>query len=206
MDEETLSKTPPALLRLTHAEYFREEYVRHSGPPMDSYWLMVGYFDAFLFSLAPVQNMASPTVRDKLDGIPAFRFFKALRNVTTHHSVLAASVSGNKFPRPFSRHVRVAMDGPPSDSSRLIFRLDVLRQILDAVAKERRSEKNNVEIAKSYINELEARQGDVFLEDIMSEALTAVKSVVSKRPTSKSSGRRERHRSLKRSADAIKRC
>ena len=178
MDEQTFANTHPALLRLTHAEHFLTEYVRHSGPPMDSYWLMIGYFDAFLFAVASAYDMASQPVRDKLAAISAFRFFRALRNVTAHHSVLAANIAGSKFPRPFSRHVSVSVGGPPNDSSRLVFRLDVLRQILDAVEKERTKEKKNLDIARDYINELEARPSYVYLEDIMSEALTAAKSVV----------------------------
>jgi hypothetical protein len=178
VDEQTLANTPPALLRLMHAEHFLAEYVRHSGPPVDSYWLMVGYFDAFLFALASVHDMASQLIRDKLATISTFRFFKALRNVTAHHSVLAATVTGSKFQRPFLRHVSVSVGGPPNDSSRLVFRLDVLRQILDAVENERPHEKRNLDIARGYINELEARRTHVFLEDVMSEALAAAKAVV----------------------------
>lgn len=179
MDEQTLANTPPALLRLTHAEYFLAEYVKHSGPPVDSYWLMVGYFDAFLFALASVHDMAPQLIRDKLATISVFRFFKALRNVTAHHSVLAATVAGSKFPRPFSRHASDSIGGQPNASSRLVLRLDVLRQILDAVEKERPNEKKNLDMARDFINALEARQSHVFLQDIMSEAVTAAKSVVS---------------------------
>ena len=179
MDEPTLSKTPPARLRLRHADHFLAQYKLHSGPPIDAYWLMVGYFDAFLFSLATVWDMSDSSVRAKLESISSFRFFKALRNVAAHHSILAADVTGSKFPRPFSREVNVfSVEGAPNDSSRLFFRLDVLRQILDAVELERPHEKKNIDIARDYISELETRGGRVYLEDIMAESIHAVDAVL----------------------------
>lgn len=145
---------------------------------MDSYWLMVGYFDAYLFALASIADMASKAVKARLDGVPVFRFFKALRNVSAHHSVLAATVVGNKFPRPFRRNVSVSVGSTPNDSARLIFRLDVLRQILDAVEQEYPREKKNLDAARNYITDLEARRPDVFLEDLMYDAVAAVKAVI----------------------------
>lgn len=178
MDEPTLSNTPPVQLRLKHAEYFLSQYRLHCGPPVDAYWLMVGYFDAYLFSLATVWDMSHPEARKKLETIGVFRFFKALRNVAAHHSILAAGVSENKFPRPFSREVNVSAGGPQNDSSRLLFRLDILRQILYAVEAERPHEKKNIEVACSYISELEACGVKVYLEDIMEEAIHAVERAI----------------------------
>ncbi len=140
---------------------------------------MVGYFDAFLFALASVHDMAPQLVRNKLDDIGVFRFFKVLRNVTAHHSVLAATIAGNKFQRPFSRHMSISIGGSPNDSSRLVFRLDILHDILNAVEKEWPPEKKNLNVARDFINTLEARKSHVFLEEIMSEAVTAAKSVLS---------------------------
>lgn len=178
MDEPTLSSTPPARLRHRHAEHFLSQYRLHCGPPVDAYWLMVGYFDAYLFALATVWDMSQVNVRSELEAIGGFRFFKALRNVAAHHSILAAAVSGNKFERPFSREINVSAGGPQNDSSRLFFRLDVLRQIFDAVEAERPHEKRNIDVARSYISELESRGVRVYLEDIMEDALQAVERVL----------------------------
>lgn len=135
---------------------------------------MVGYFDAFLFALATVWDMSQTDVRTRLKAIGVFRFFKALRNVAAHHSILAAGVAGNKFERPFSRESNVSAGGPQNDSSRLFFRLDILRQIHDAVETERPHEMRNIDVARSYISELEERGARVYLEDIMEEAIQAV--------------------------------
>ncbi len=174
MDEPNLSKAPPAVLRLRHAEHFLSQYQRHSGPPIDAYWLMAGYFDAFLFALATVWDMSEPAIRANLEKSSVFRFIKALRNIAAHHSILAVGVLNNKFPRPFSREATVSAGGPPNDSSRLFFRLDILRQILDAVERERPHERRNIGVARSYIAELESRGGRIYLEDIMAEAIDAV--------------------------------
>ncbi|MBF0550409.1 MAG: hypothetical protein HQK60_07730 [Deltaproteobacteria bacterium] len=179
MDEATLKKTPPVLLRLAHAEHFLNEYLRHSGPPIDSYFLMIGYFDAFLFALASVWDMANKEEKDRLKAYRGFRFFKVLRNITVHHSILAAMIDENKFQRPFSRETTIVGGGPQSFSSRLFFRLDVLREILSAVEREHKKEKCNLDVAREYIAEIESRGlAHVYLEDIMSEALKEAKLAV----------------------------
>jgi hypothetical protein len=139
---------------------------------------MAGYFDAFLFSLASVWDMSKPPIRAKLKGISSFRFVKALRNIAAHHSILAVGALGNKFPRPFSREVNASVGGAPNDSSRLFFRLDALRQILDAVERERPREKKNIDTARAYITEIEGRGNRVYLEDIMAESIQAIDTVL----------------------------
>lgn len=178
MNEEAMSALTPAQLRLSHAEYFLAQYRKHSGPPIDSYWLMVGYFDAYLFALGSVWDMSPNDVQEELNKSRVFQFFKALRNITTHHSVLSVHVGGNKFPRPLSRIVNATLGGPQQDSSRLFFRLDVLRQILDAVEAEWKPAKKNIDAARVYIAELEARSGQIFLDDLMLEAIEAVRAVI----------------------------
>lgn len=180
MDESTLSSTPPARLRLQHAEYFLAQYRLHSGPPRDAYWLMAAYFDAFLFALVTVWDMSDKGVQEELNRIMAFQFVRTLRNISTHHSILAVGVAGNKFQRPFAREMNASMGGPPDDSSRLFFRLDVLRQILEEVKAELEAKKRkfHTDDAYAYIAELEARGGYVYLEDIMAESIRAVDAVL----------------------------
>ena len=178
MYEIEISTALPARLRYSHAEYFRNQYIIHCGPPIDSYWLMIGYFDAFLFSLASVYDMADRPVQIQLEKIDSFRFFKALRNITAHHSILAATVSGNKFPPPFSRILSLSIGGPRDDSARMFLRLDQLRDILDAVELERPSEKRNIDAARNYISQLESKGTKLYLENLMTEALSAVNAVL----------------------------
>lgn len=177
LTESDMQDSSPAQLRLSHARYFAEQYLSQNGPPVDSYWLMVGHFDAFLFSLASVYDMAAPTGKAALNASPLFRFFRALRNVTTHHSVLAASIPGNKFLRPFNREIMTAI-GYQNDSSRLRLNLAQLRSVLDAVLQERLGETKNIEAARQYVDQLEAQGGKEYLEDLMAQALTETRQAI----------------------------
>jgi len=178
MDELQLSRASPEALRVSHAEYFLRQYVQHSGPPIDSYWLMIGYFDAFLFALASVYDMSPKTTRGKLNGVQVLKFFVALRNISAHHSVLSAGAKGSKFPRPFSRAVSMSAGGAPANSSRLFFRFDVLGQILDAVELEWPKAKKNIETARRHIGTLVKRGTPVYLEDQMRDAIAAIRCIV----------------------------
>ena len=179
MQEEELSRLSPAGLRLAEAEYFLREYVKHCGPPIDSYFGMVCCFDAFLFALVSVEEMVGKDIRERLNANSSFRFLKALRNITTHHSVLAASIQGNKFERPFSRIITTCVGSAPNDSSRLRLRFEVLRSIFDAVEAEREQEARTLAIARDFLLALEAGGGGVvFLEEIMEQALDAAKCVM----------------------------
>ncbi|MES3010799.1 MAG: hypothetical protein V4738_08450 [Pseudomonadota bacterium] len=139
---------------------------------------MSAYFDAFLFAYAGIEEMSSDAEKAKLKAISVNRFFKALRNIAAHHSILAVSLPGSKFDRPFFREVRTSVGGPQNDSSRLFLRLDSFREILDAVEKERPRQKSNIAVARIYIEELELRAGRVCLEDIMDDALAAVEDAL----------------------------
>ena len=177
MKEEELGRQSPASLRLAEAEYFLWEYIRHCGPPIDSYFKMVCYFDAFLFSLVSVEEMIGEEGKRQLQTDVSFRFLKALRNISTHHSILAAPIQG-KFERPFSRRVTVSVGGSPNDSSRLSLRFDVLRQIFDVVEAERKQEAKTLGLAREFVNDLEASGKDVFLEEIMQHAFNSAKGVL----------------------------
>lgn len=182
MTEEELGGQTPAALRLAEAEYFLREYVRHCGPPRDWYFAMVCSFDAFLFSLVSVEEMVDEATKTELQAGSDFRFFKALRNITTHHSILAAPIAG-KFERPFSR---VITDGNIGEaSSRLRLRFDVLRRIFDAVENERKNEAATLRVAREFVAELEAAGNRGFLEDIMEQALHSVKRVLGYIPNGK---------------------
>jgi len=178
MNEIELSKATPVSLRLSHADYFLTQYIHHSGPPSDSYWHMIAYFDAFLFTLASIYDISDPKVREKLKRDVVFGFFLTLRNVTAHHSVLAFAAQGSKFPRPFSREVSTGNSNPPQDSSRLFFRFDVLELILDGVEKDYPPAKKNIAVARSHIENLKRRSGRVYLDDLVRESLETVRKIV----------------------------
>ena len=172
MDQIELHKATPEKLRLKHARYFAERYRSYSGPPRDKYWLMVGYFDAFLFLLVSISEMASQPVRDKLLDLEAFRFFKTLRNIATHHSVLTVTLPNAKYERPFGR-----LSGAGSASfERLFFKFDALRELFCQFLREQTNQATNVKKALTYLDRLESRGETVYLDTVMFEIIDEVEA------------------------------
>lgn len=88
---EQLSQISPAALRLAEADFvlrmFREATkARHD----ETRFLLTTYFDAFLFCYVSIEEMVEEaSLKSKIQAIPIFSFFKALRNIATHHCVLS---------------------------------------------------------------------------------------------------------------------
>jgi len=165
-------------LRHREASYFCSEFIAHCGPPYDSYFHMVCYFDAFLSALTSVEEMVDDASKAKLRGSDRFRFIKALRNISTHHSVLASSQLDSKFIRPFTRHIFNSVGDTQASSGNLAINYDRFRVMFDAIEAERPSEKHTIAVAKSHLSALEARPQPVFLEQIMHESLAEVEAIV----------------------------
>lgn len=177
MQEDEMSKLSVPELRYREAVYFYKQFVAHSGPPQDSYFLMVSYFDAFLFALTSVEEMLDVSNKKALHNIDAFAFIKTLRDVTVHHSVLAAPQPGAKFIRPFNRHVKDLVGGQ-SSSSRLAISYDQFRNIFNMLELERPFEKVKYERARKYLAQLEAYPQPVFLSQVLDAALEGVRSFI----------------------------
>lgn len=175
MNQIDLHNTSPEKLRLKHARYFAEKYKFHSGPPQDRYWLMIAYFDAFLFSLTSISEMTKETIKSQLLQLAIFRFFKTLRNISTHHSVLTVTLPNAKYTRPFGRK---AGGAGPISFERLFLRFDALREIFILHVLENKSDEKNVEFACSYLVTLAARDATIYIDDLMFEALDAVEDVL----------------------------
>ena len=179
MDEQSMTAASPPVMRFKEAEYFHSQFLKNCGPPRDSYFLMVCYFDAFLFTLISVEEMVSACAKKQLLACNEFRFLKALRNISSHHSVLGAALTDSKFHRPFSRVISENIGGLQIASSRLKLRFDVLHTIFDAVQKERPSEANTLNIARTFLQELEKQKiQEVFLEELMKRGLEAVSAIL----------------------------
>jgi hypothetical protein len=178
MQEPEMPTLTTAQLRYREAEYFYSEFIANSGPPRDSYFKMVCYFDAFLFALVSVEEMIDDSAKARLRDIDVFRFVKALRNITMHHSVLAAPQPGAKFERPFFRHLWESIGGAPVASAKLGIRFDIFRGIFDAIEAERPTEKHTLNPARDYLLKLESRTQPIFLESVLFDALSAVKGFV----------------------------
>lgn len=178
MQEAAMQPFTAAQLRYREAEFFYSQFIANSGPPRDSYFHMICYFDAFLFALVSVEEMIDDTAKSHLRGIDVFRFVKALRNITMHHSVLAAPQPGAKFERPFSRHISESIGGVSEAPAELAIRYDIFRGIFDAIETERPFEKKNLKAVRKYLSKLENRAQPVFLEPVLLDALNAVKVFV----------------------------
>ncbi len=75
LSEPQLSGMSPFEVRFYEATYFLKRYVKWSGPPRDSYFLKIAYFDGFLFSLVSVENM-DRGIRRRLNDWLILHFFK----------------------------------------------------------------------------------------------------------------------------------
>jgi len=175
-NEAALTSLTPPQLRACEAERFLQLYLESCAPPHDSYFDMICHSDAFLFTLISVEEMVDSQCHGRIGGIPVFRFLKALRNITTHHSVLASAAPDSKYPRPFSRLITDGDRGIAS--ARLFFNFPVLREVLDALELERPWEKKYFDCAREYISGLEASNSRVFLESPFAEGLSAVRGVL----------------------------
>ena len=163
------TKLSPAALRLAESRYVLEKFiescsVRHD----DTLFLLTTYFDAFLFCYVSIEEMVdNPDVKNSIRGIPIFMFFKALRNVATHHSVLSG-VEG-KFPRPITRIVQI---GAPTNAVFCVVP-EKVEHIFSELVKIRPSEKNTLTAAKAFLDSLVQRGGDILVHELMADAIEA---------------------------------
>lgn len=167
-----------ALLRFAEAKYLFEQFkAARSSEINQGLFLLTVYFDSFLFCLVSVEEMVDSSARDKLRVTPSFLFFKALRNITTHHSVLSG-LKG-KFPRPISRIVSIGV-GYKVDFPEQFFLLpERLREIFDRILLERPNEKRTITAARSYLDRLETAGNQIMITDLMESVLTDVEPHVS---------------------------
>jgi len=163
-------------VRLIEAEYFLNQYVANTGPH-DSYFLMVCYLDAFLFTLISIEELVSQSVRHTLHQKDAFLFLKALRNTNAHHIVLGIRLKDSKFSHPISPEETI--DESPYTFTELRLEFDGLRQVFAAIEKQRPREKKTLDGARRFMELLESqnRHAD-FIENFMREGLNEVASVL----------------------------
>jgi hypothetical protein len=165
--------SPPAL-RFAQAKRFLNLFNHASRPNGDCWFDMVMYFDAFLFCFVSIEEMVSPPARKQLQLIESFKFFKAMRNVTAHHSIIAGASPAAKFPRPLVRSISMSIG--EEEKSPVAFRLKpkTLRIIFDEVLKERPGEKGTIDAAMTYLGKLEAAGGNIYFQGLMENALTDI--------------------------------
>lgn len=176
INEHEISKTDPAFLRYLEAEYLCGQFLDSCGPPLDSYFQMILYFDAFLFCFVSIEEMVSPEKKKGLNQLDIFKFFKAARNVTTHHSILAAPVQKGEFVRGVLRDINESTGGSlPIASARFKVNTENFRKIFSLAAKKWPHGKG-FQAGEEYLNRIEANgSSKVYIEDIMAEGLRAVR-------------------------------
>jgi hypothetical protein len=161
------------MLRLTEAKYLFEQFKSaRNAEPNYGLFLLTVYFDSFLLCFASIEDMVDQPTRRKLRSVPSFVFFKALRNIATHHSVLSG-LKG-KFPRPISRLVSVGIGAPVEFSEQFFLLPDKLRNIFDAILMERPNQKRTIEAAQAYLAGLEAPGTKIMIVDLIQTAITEV--------------------------------
>ncbi len=163
-------------LRWAEAEYFLNQYISNTGPH-DSYFLMICYLDAFLYTLISIEELVNQSVRNELHQKDAFLFLKALRNTNAHHIVLGARLKDSKFSHPVTPDITI--DESPYTFTELRLEFDGLRQIFTAIEKQRPGEKRTLDGARRFMALLESqnRNTDV-IENFMREGLDEVASIL----------------------------
>ncbi|MBN8947910.1 hypothetical protein ACVCL3_10780 [Rhodanobacter sp. UC4437_H4] len=161
------------LLRLTEAKYLFEQFKSaRNAEPNHGLFLLTVYFDSLLFCLISVEEMVDEKTRKTLRGLNSFLFFKALRNITTHHSVLSG-VKG-KFARPISRIVSVGVGCRPEFSEQFFLIPERLREIFDSVLAERPGERHTLQGARDYLDQLEATGTQIMLVETVQAAISEI--------------------------------
>jgi hypothetical protein len=177
MDEQQISKSEPGCLRYEGARHLYEKFIASCGPPRDSYFHMITYFDAFLFSYVSIEEMIDENAHKRLNELDVFKFLKAARNITTHHSILAAPKQRGEFERPFSR---IIDDGNTGITfARLRVRIEKFRQIFALAAQKYPKGEKVFQESEEYLQRIEAAGADnVFIDAIMLEGLEGAASIL----------------------------
>jgi hypothetical protein len=161
------------LLRLTESKYLFDQFKRSQNTDINyGLFLLTVYFDSLLFCFVSIEEMVDVATRDKLRSIQSFIFFKALRNISTHHSVLSG-LKG-KFTAPISRIVSIGIGCEVDFSEQFFVTPERLREVFDAILKERPREKRTIEGARNYLADLEAKGGHIMLVDLIQTAITDI--------------------------------
>jgi hypothetical protein len=173
LSEPQLVDTAPLLMRFYEAIYFFKQFILFSGPPRDCYFLKIAYLDGFLFSLVSIEDMNSD-LGERLNDISIFKFFKALRNLTTHHSVLAAPLQTESFERPLSRHIYEGV----FSSERSQLSIEALCDDFDIASERYPRGKKVFDYGKNYLQELKGRGNKVYWDELMKEVLFIIPQVL----------------------------
>src|SRR6056297_1906356 len=157
----------PTELRLAESKHLYEQFRESGRADHDqTLFLMTMFFDSFLFCLISIEEMTSVAKKDLLRETQIFRFFKALRNISTHHSILTG-LKDNKFPRPIARVVSLGVRTGVEDAAKFYIIPEKLSHIFDEVVKERPRERKTIDSARAFLNTLDASEDLIYVADLM---------------------------------------
>ena len=167
------SEMTPAQLRLAETQHLFEQFKAARNAEVNhGIFLLTTYFDALLFCLVSIEEMISADRKQALRSIDSFVFFKALRNIATHHSVLSG-VKG-KFERPISRIVSVGIGCTVAFSEQFFLAPEKLEAIFDSVLQEWPGERRTIDIARRYLSSLKQRGRDIMLVDLVEAVISEI--------------------------------
>lgn len=163
-------------LRLREVKYLFEKFkaARNSEPNCGLFLLTV-YFDSLLFCLISIEEMVDQATKDRLRALDSFSFFKALRNITGHHSILSSSKG--KFERPVSRIVSVGVGCSVEYAEQFVLLPVKLEAVFANLLAERPRERKTIEKARSYLASLRFKPGDMLLVEAIQGAIAEVEHV-----------------------------
>jgi hypothetical protein len=163
-------------LRYHEAGFYRAAFAAASGPPQDSYFMMIANLDAFLWALGSVSELCTPEEKRRLIAADIFRFLLAARHATTHQGVLPAPVTDRIPVRPFNRVLDLGGD---EEACELLLDVERFEQLLDAAAVNHPPGKKSYEDAKPYLARLRSA-GDLRppLAATLDEGLAIAKSAL----------------------------
>ncbi|WP_295432378.1 hypothetical protein [uncultured Thiodictyon sp.] len=157
---------------MREAEFFLER-LKEAGTAdyNDTLFLMTAYFDAFVFCYVSIEEMLSDPKKEALRELSIFRFFKALRNISTHHSILTG-IRDSKFERPISRVVSVGVGCHVAETAKFFLLPDKVHVIFDALLLERPKEKYTIDPARTFLDEISRSNDTIYLTNLMQRALS----------------------------------
>lgn len=161
----------PSRLRLKEAEFFLEQ-LKHAGTVdhNKTLFLMTAYFDAFIFCYVSIEEMLTGEKKEEIRALGVFRFFKALRNISMHHSILTG-IKDSKFERPIGRVLHIGVGCTVAETAKFFLLPTKLSAIFDALLIERPKEKYTIEPAREFLNQLIQSNEQIFLVALMQQAL-----------------------------------
>jgi len=170
-----VSQLSAPALRLAQAEQFFTLFNQASRPGGDCWFDMAMHFDAFLFCFVSIEEMVPAEIKVRLRSVGSFKFFKALRNITAHHSVIAGASPAAKFPRPVVRYIPDSLGASEMEPVEFKLKPDRLRIIFEEILNVRESEKWTIEAARSFLDDLEAAGRPIFIRQLMELAIAEMR-------------------------------